>query len=399
MRRSPKPAPAWREVFPVFLRLGLTSFGGPIAHLAYFRNEFVERRRWLDEARYADLVALCQILPGPTSSQTGIALGLMRAGTAGAIAAFAGFTAPSAIAMILFGYGVTVLPGVASSAALHGLKIVAVAVVAQAVLLMARTLTPDWPRRILAVFAAILATASPAAFGQIAVIVLGGIAGVLFLRGMVHSGAGVSVPVSSRTAWASLALYVLLLALLPLAAKITGDRTVAVVEGFYRAGALVFGGGHVVLPLLQSATVDQGLVANGDFLAGYGAAQALPGPLFAFAAYLGTVMTKVPNGWQGGVIALLAIFLPSFLLVFGMLPVWSKLQTHKQARSALSGINAAVVGLLAAALYDPVFTGSIFSVADFALAAAAFLLLTASRTPAWLVVMLGAGFAAVIGLG
>lgn len=396
MLRSPPPN-AWREVFLVFLRLGLTSFGGPVAHLAYFRNEFVEKRRLLDESAYADLVALCQFLPGPTSSQVGFALGLMRAGPAGAFAAFAGFTAPSAIAMILFGYGVVLLPGVASSAALHGLKIVAVAIVAQAVLLMARTLAPDVPRAIVSALAAVLAIALPSAFGQIAVIVMGGLAGALFLTGPARKADGFNFPLSPAVAAPSLTLFVLLLVFLPLAANLSGDRTLAVIEGFYRAGALVFGGGHLVLPLLQSATVPQGWVANGDFLAGYGAAQAVPGPLFTFAAYLGTVMTSAPNGWFGGLIALFAIFLPSFLLVFGVVPVWSRLRSFREAQSVLSGINAAVVGLLAASLYDPVFTGAIFTVADFALAVAVFLLLTVARAPSWLAVILGAGIAVFLG--
>jgi chromate transporter len=398
MPRS-QPQNAWREVFLVFLRLGLTSFGGPVAHLAYFRNEFVEKRHWLDESAYADLVALCQFLPGPTSSQAGIALGLMRAGPAGAFAAFTGFTLPSAIAMILFGYGVVLLPGVASSAVLHGLKIVAVAIVAQAVLLMARTLAPDLPRAIIAALAVILAIALPSAFGQIAVIVMGGLAGALFLTGTARKTDGFNFPLSPAIATASLSLFAVLLAVLPLAANLSGDRTLAVIDGFYRAGAFVFGGGHVVLPLLQSATVPQGWVANGDFLAGYGAAQAVPGPLFTFAAYLGTVMTSAPNGWSGGLIALFAIFLPSFLLVFGIVPVWNRLRSVRGAQSILSGINAAVVGLLAAALYDPVLTGAIFTVADFALAAAVFLLLMVARCPSWLAVILGAGTAALLGLG
>jgi chromate transporter len=398
---SPVPAGDWREVLRVFFGLGLTSFGGPIAHLAYFRSEFVERRRWLDEAAYAGLVALCQFLPGPTSSQTGIALGLMRAGPMGAFAAFAGFTAPSAIAMILFGYGVARFPGIASGAALHGLKIVAVAVVAQAVVLMARTLTPDLPRAIIAVLAAVFAIAVPSAFGQIAVIATGGIAGVAILTGKARKDGGLPVPVSPSAAAASMAIFLLLLGLLPMAAILSGNRTIAVIDGFYRAGALVFGGGHVVLPLLQSATVPQGWVSSGDFLAGYGAAQAVPGPLFTFAAYLGTVMTSFPNGWIGGLITLFAIFLPSFLLVFGAIPVWNRWRSYDKAQSALSGINAAVVGLLAAALYDPLFTGAIFTVADFALAAAAFLLLNVFRTPPWLAVMLaamlGAGAASLMG--
>jgi chromate transporter len=387
---------AWREVFPAFLRLGLTSFGGPVAHLSYFRAEFVEKRSWLDEAAYADLVALCQFLPGPASSQTGIGLGLMRAGYAGAFAAWLGFTAPSAIAMILFGYGVALFPGLASSAALHGLKIVAVAVVAQAVIAMARALTPDFPRVALALCAAAIALLVPATLGQVATIAAGGVIGWLFLAGRAREGAAIPLRVAPWIAMGAAVLFFLLLVGLPVAARVSGNHTLAVIDGFYRSGALVFGGGHVVLPLLQAFVVPPGWVTNGDFLAGYGTAQGVPGPLFTFAAYLGAAMGPAPNGWLGGLICLAAIFLPSFLLLFGAIPAWSRLRAHAKAQSALAGINAAVVGLLAAALYSPVWTSAIFAPADFVIAVGAFVLLAYWRAPSWLVVVLGAAAASFL---
>lgn len=379
---------AWSEVFPAFLRLGLTSFGGPVAHLGYFRTEFVEKRRWLDEAAYADVVALCQFLPGPASSQTGIALGLMRAGYAGAFAAWLGFTVPSAVAMILFGYGVVRFSGIATSSALHGLKIVAVAVVAQAVIAMGRALTPDLPRLALGLAAGVLALFVPATLGQLVAIGTGAAVGLALLSGRTRTGAALPICIGPRAALAAILLFFLLLIGLPVIATVTGIHTLSMIDGFYRSGALVFGGGHVVLPLLQVTVVPSGWVGNDDFLAGYGAAQALPGPLSTFAAFLGTVMRDSPNGWLGGTICLLAIFLPSFLLVFGALPFWNRLRSNIQAQSALAGINAAVVGLLAAALYNPVWTSAIFSTLDIALAGFAFLLLSC-RVPQWAVVALG----------
>jgi len=381
---------AWREVFLAFLRLGLTSFGGPVAHLGYFRAEFVATRRWLDDAAYADLVALCQFLPGPASSQTGIALGLMRAGFAGAFAAWLGFTAPSAVAMILLGYGVASFPELASSHALHGLKIVAVAVVAQAVIAMARALTPDFSRAIIAACAAAIALLIPAPLGQIAIIAAGAASGYLFLAGVARDGAGLPVRVAPWIAAGAAILFLILLLGLPIATGLSGNRALAVIDGFYRSGALVFGGGHVVLPLLQAAVVPPGWVSNDEFLAGYGAAQGVPGPLFTFAAYLGAAMGQPPNGWLGGLICLAAIFLPSFLLVVGALPAWSRLRAHAAAQSALAGINASVVGLLAAALYDPVWTNAIFTPADFVIGLCAFALLAYWRVPSVLVVILGA---------
>jgi chromate transporter len=388
-------APPQREaaygVFRVFLRLGLTSFGGPVAHLGYFRTEFVDRRRWIDEGGYADLVALCQFLPGPASSQMGMALGLLRAGLGGALAAWLGFTAPSAAAMILFAYGVAGLGDVVGSPALHGLKIVAVAVVAQAVWSMARSLAPDRSRATLAVLAAALALLVPSTLGQVAAIAAGGIAGWGFLAGGDgHESASLSVPVGRVGALTALAAFFALLVALPILAAISGDHTLALLDSFYRTGALVFGGGHVVLPLLQAAVVPPGWIGNDAFLAGYGAAQAVPGPLFTFAAYLGAAMGPAPNGWQGGLLCLVAIFLPSFLLVIGTLPFWDALRRRASAQAALKGVNAAVVGLLLAALYRPVWTSAILAPADFTLALGAFLMLALWRVPPWLVVILGA---------
>lgn len=385
------------EILRVFLRLGLTSFGGPVAHLGYFRAEFVERRRWLDEAAYADIVALCQFLPGPASSQTGICIGILRAGLPGALCAWLGFTAPSALAMIAFGYGVAAFGHVTDSAWLHGLKIVAVAVVAQAVWGMARNLCPDRERATIAIAAAMVALAIPSAPGQIGAIAVGGLIGRGLLRGAPppeQRPLAVRLPRS----WSviTLAAFFALLLGLPLLAKAVPSHTLALVASFYRSGALVFGGGHVVLPLLQSSVVPPGWVTNDAFLAGYGAAQAVPGPLFTFAAYLGTVMGPAPNGWLGGLICVAAIFLPSFLLLIGALPFWDTLRRRPGVQSALRGVNAAVVGLLLAALYRPVWTSAIFGSADFAIGILAFLLLTFWAAPPWLVVIFGAVAASVV---
>lgn len=379
------------EVLRVSLRLGLTSFGGPVAHLGYFRDEYVVRRKWLDEATYADLVALCQFLPGPASSQVGIAIGQLRAGALGALAAWTGFTLPSAIALVLFGYGVDSFGGALGAGWLHGLKVVAVAVVAQAVLGMMRNLAPDRERATLAVVAAAIVLAFPNAFGQIGAIVLGGVTGIVLLRGATPAdGATLPVTVSRRTGAFLLALFVILLVGLPLVAAAVPSQSVKLLDTFYRAGALVFGGGHVVLPLLQASVVPPGWVTNDAFLAGYGAAQAVPGPLFTFAAYLGAVMGPQPNGWAGAALCLVAVFLPSFLLVIGTLPFWDALRRRPLAQAALRGVNAAVVGLLIAALYNPVWTAGIANAYDVALAAAAFLLLFMWQTPPWLVVVLSA---------
>jgi chromate transporter len=382
---------SWIEVLVVFLRLGLTSFGGPIAHLGYFQNEFVVRRRWLDDRTYADLVALCQFLPGPASSQVGIAVGLLRAGYAGALAAWTGFTLPSAIALVLFALGIKYLGDVSGAGWLHGLKVVAIAVVAQALLSMMRSLTPDRMRATIAIAATVLVLAVPSAWGQIGAIVLGGIWGVLVLRiDAPAENAHVPLRVSRRTGAIVLLIFFALLIGLPLLASTTVSQTAQLFDAFYRAGSLVFGGGHVVLPLLQASVVPPGWVTNDAFLAGYGAAQAVPGPLFTFAAYLGAVIGPGPNGLLGAVICLVAIFLPSFLLVIGALPFWEQLRRLPTAQALLHGVNASVVGLLLAALYSPVWTAGIKGPYDFALAVVAFLLLFMWRMPPWLVVVLSA---------
>ena len=381
----------WPEVLAVFFRLGLTSFGGPVAHLGYFRAEFVERRRWLDEQSYVDLVALCQFLPGPASSQVGIGTGLLRAGIPGALAAWVGFTLPSAVAMVLFAYGLGTLEDALGTGWLHGLKIAAVAVVAQAVWGMAQSLCPDRARATLAVMAAVVVLLAPSALGQIGAIAAGGVIGLALLRDDAGApGSALDVPIGRGFALACLALFFALLAGLPLLAAAVPSQPLALIDSFYRSGSLVFGGGHVVLPLLQAEVVPRGWVTNDAFLAGYGAAQAVPGPLFTFAAYLGAVMRPEPNGWLGATICLVAIFLPSFLLVFGALPFWAALRGAPRAQAALRGINAAVVGLLLAALYRPVWVNAIFAPADFALAIAAFLALAVWKVPPWLVVVLAA---------
>jgi chromate transporter len=394
--RSTAAGGTWREVLAVFLRLGLTSFGGPVAHLGYFREEFVRRRHWLDDASYADLVALCQFLPGPASSQVGLAVGLARAGYAGALAAWIGFTLPSALIMALVGYGIGAFD-LAGSGVLRGLKAAAVAVVAQAVLGMMRTLAPDRPRATLAVVAAIAALAVPSSLGQIGAIALGAVVGMMALRdgGEIAPGA-LPLAVTRAVATVLLVLFFALLVGLPLLAAAVPVQGLKEFAAFYRAGSLVFGGGHVVLPLLQASVVPPGWVTEDAFLAGYGAAQALPGPLFTFAAYLGTVMRLPPSGAIGALICLVAIFLPSFLLVIGALPFWDALRKRPWAQSALTGVNAAVVGLLLAALYQPVWTVGITSAEDFALAIAAFLLLFMWQTPPWLVVIFSAAAGALI---
>lgn len=385
------------EIFLVFLKLGLTSFGGPVAHLGYFRDEFVTRRRWLSDHAYTDLVALCQFLPGPASSQVGIALGLMRGGLPGALASWLGFTLPSAVALVLFGLMLTRPAAAADGAWLHGLKVVAVAVVAQALWGMGRSLCPDRARASIAVAAAMTVGGWPGALGQIGVILAGGMAGWLWLSpvGTVpHTP--LPVPLRRRTGAAVLGVFFALLVALPVIARHSDSHALQSFDSFYRAGALVFGGGHVVLPLLQAQVVPSGWVPDDLFLAGYGAAQAVPGPLFTFAAYLGAVSSQAPAGWAGAALALTAIFLPAFLLVIGTLPLWESVRRHPALRRAMLGVNAAVVGLLLAAFYQPVWTSAIRSAADFALAASAFLLLVFWRVPPWLVVMLCAA-AGVLG--
>ncbi|QAX85433.1 chromate transporter [Pseudomonas sp. DTU12.3] len=378
---------AW-SVFLIFLRLGLTSFGGPIAHLGYFHNEFVTRRRWLSEHSYADLVALCQFLPGPASSQVGMALGLSRAGYRGALAAWAGFTLPSATILIVLALGIARYASAISPGALHGLKVVAVAVVAQAVWSMARNLCTDGPRVALMAIAACVALLAPSAWGQVGVIVIAALAGlVLFKPRQRVEPDALPITISQRSGAICLILFLVLLVGLPLVAERLPYQSVALVDAFYRAGALVFGGGHVVLPLLQAEVVPAGWVGNETFLAGYGAAQAVPGPLFTFAAFLGASMTVTPSGWLGGVICLLAIFAPSFLLVVGALPFWQQLRRNTRAQAALAGVNAAVVGLLLAALYQPVWTSAILVPQDLVLALVALIALMFWKLPPWLVVL------------
>jgi chromate transporter len=388
-----------RSVFGVFLRLGLTSFGGPIAHLGYYRTEFVERRRWLSEATYADLVALCQLLPGPASSQVGFAVGLSRGGLLGGVAAWLGFTLPSAVAMVLFAQGAAALTGPLSTGMLHGLQVAAVAVVAQAVWSMARNLCPDRPRATIAVVATLVVIAAPTAIGQIAAILAGAAAGGWLCREAppVAPSARLSVPVPRTLAVVALAGFALLLIGLPIAAAVSPVPAVAVAEAFYRAGALVFGGGHVVLPLLHASVVEPGWVSEDAFLSGYGAAQAVPGPLFTFAAYLGATMPAPPSGWPGGTLCLVAIFLPGLLLVLGVLPFWASLGRRALMQASLRGVNAAVVGVLLGALYDPVWTKGIGGPADFALALVAFALLVIWKAPPWVAVLVSAAGGAALG--
>lgn len=384
-------------VFKVFLKLGLTSFGGPIAHLAYFREEFVERRKWMNDRVYADLVALCQFTPGPASSKVGIGIGLAAAGLPGAIAAWLAFTAPSAIALLLFAYGIDAFADRLDAGWLHGLKVVAVAVVAQAVWGMARNLCPDAPRFTLAVVASIIAMMWPTSLGQVAAIAVGAIVGCAFLGAKTDdTHVDMRIALGKSAGAASLVLFFALLFGLPAANAIYHNQALALVDSFYRSGSLVFGGGHVVLPLLQSEVVPPGWVSNDAFLAGYGAAQAVPGPLFTFAAYLGSIMGPEPNGWQGALLCTVAIFLPAFLLTIGVLPFWDDLRRLKPVRSTLVGVNAAVVGLLLAALYHPVWTSAIKAPADFALGVAAFALLVSWKVPPWLVVVLTAAAGSLI---
>ncbi|MFS2041521.1 chromate efflux transporter [Agrobacterium tumefaciens] len=377
------------EVFMAFLKLGVTSFGGPIAHLGYFRDELVVRRKWIDEAGYADLVALCQFLPGPASSQVGFALGLLRAGPLGALAAWMAFTLPSAILLLLFAMVAASIEGPVGNGLLHGLKIVAVAVVAQAVWGMAKSLAPDRQRASIALVGIICVVFVAGAFGQILALALGAIAGLFFCRSeAARQASHLAFRVPKSVGYIALATFALLLAFLPVFAAMAGSQGLSLFDAFYRAGALVFGGGHVVLPLLQSAVVSTGWVTEDAFIAGYGATQAVPGPLFTFAAYLGAVAGPQPNGIAGAVIALVAIFLPGMLLLVGALPFWEEFRKHLLAQAAMRGANAAVVGILWAALYDPVWTSAIFMPKDFALALTGFILLTVWKTPPWIVVVI-----------
>ncbi|MCZ7471804.1 chromate efflux transporter [Agrobacterium sp. O3.4] len=387
------------EVFAAFLKLGVTSFGGPIAHLGYFRDELVVRRKWIDEAGYADLVALCQFLPGPASSQVGFALGLLRAGPLGALMAWTAFTLPSAVLLLLFATIAASIEGPVGTGLLHGLKIVAVAVVAQAVWGMAKSLAPDRQRASIALSGIVCVVFLAGAFGQILALAVGAVAGLVFCRnGAVREAAHLQFRVPKSVGYIALAAFILLLGLLPLLAAVAGSQGLSLFDAFYRAGALVFGGGHVVLPLLQSEVVATGWVTEDAFIAGYGATQAVPGPLFTFAAYLGAVVGPQPNGVFGAAIALVAIFLPGMLLLIGALPFWEGFRRHLLAQAAMRGANAAVVGILGAALYDPVWTSAIFTSKDFTLALAGFILLTVWKAPPWVVVVICAAGGVLLAL-
>ena len=387
------------EVLRAFLKLGLTSFGGPIAHLGYFREEFVVRRRWLDDATYTDLVALCQFLPGPASSQVGFSIGLLRAGYPGGLTAWIGFTLPSAILLVSFAFGAAELNGPIGLGLVHGLKLVAVAIVAQAVAGMARSLCPDRPRASIAAAAAVVILVSGSSIAQIAVIMMGALVGRWLCREDASAQAladacastpVLAIPVSRKAGMVSLAAFALLLIGLPVARRLGAGSAIALFDSFYRSGALVFGGGHVVLPLLREAFVAPGWVGDGTFLAGYAAAQAVPGPLFTFAAFLGAVAIPSPHGLAGASLGLIAIFLPGMLILVGTLPFWNALRARAGARAAMRGVNAAVVGLLAAALYTPVWTSSVKTTADLGVAILGFVALTVWRASALWVVILGA---------
>jgi chromate transporter len=381
------------EVLLAFAKLGVSCFGGPIAHIGYFRQEFVVRRHWLDERTYADLVALCQFLPGPASSQVGFSLGLMRAGYLGGLAAWVAFTLPSATALVLFAYGASALNGEIGSGLLHGLKLVAVAIVAQAVWGMARTLCPDRARASIAAIAALIILLSSSSITQIGAIIFGGVAGLWLCRNPATTSSDqghMLVPISRPAGLLALAVFFLLLIALPVLSKLTHSQGVALFEAFYRSGALVFGGGHVVLPLLREATVAQGWVTDDVFLAGYGAAQAVPGPLFTFSAYLGAVMGPSPNGLAGAAISLIGIFVPGILALVAALPFWETFRKRASAQAVMHGVNAAVVGLLGAALYNPVWTTSVNGPGDFAIALVGFVLLTVWEAPPLVVVAVSA---------
>ena len=390
------------EVLLAFGKLGVSCFGGPIAHIGYFRDEFVVRRRWLDEHTYADLVALCQFLPGPASSQVGFSIGLMRGGYLGGLAAWTAFTLPSAIVLILFAYGANALQGPIGTGLLHGLKLVAVAIVAQAVWGMARTLAPDRERASIAAIAALIILFSSASVAQMGAIALGGVAGLWLCRTAPPASTKkghMSIPVSRRIGLFALTAFFILLFGLPVVTAVSHSQAVALFDAFYRSGALVFGGGHVVLPLLREATVTPGWVSDDAFLAGYGAAQAVPGPLFTFSAYLGAVMKPSPHGIVGAVVSLIAIFLPGILVLMGTLPFWEAFRRRVTAQAAMRGVNAAVVGLLGAALYNPVWTSAVKAPGDFGLALVGFVLLTVWQAPPLVVVAISALGGMALALG
>lgn len=387
MKQSGQLLKNWLEILLVSTRLGLTSFGGPVAHLGYFHEEYVRRRKWMDEKSYADLVALCQFLPGPASSQVGIGIGIVRGGVIGGIISFLGFTLPSVLALIIFATFLHSF-GVEDAGWINGLKIVAVAVVFHAVLGMAKNFTPDIQTKTLALFALVLTLLIPSAYSQIAAILIAGIIGFILNRkeNMGKLEPTVSFPISKRLGYICLGLFFAILFLLPIVRNLTSSNWIALFDSFYRSGSLVFGGGHVVLPLLEQEFVPTGWISEQEFLAGYGATQAVPGPLFTFAAYIGTVI----NGWQGGLFATFAIFLPAFLLVLGVLPFWDSLRQNPKIKAALIGVNASVVGILLSALYHPIWTSSIFEPIDFALAAILFSMLAFFKLPPWVVVLTGA---------
>jgi chromate transporter len=388
---APESSGTVAEVFAVFARLGLTCFGGPIAHLGYFHEEFVVRRKWLDEKTYADLVALCQFLPGPASSQVGFSIGLLRARYLGALAAWTGFTLPSAVALVLFAYGAGELGGPIGSGILHGLRLVAVAIVAQAIWGMARTLCPDRERAGIATIVALIMLFSNASIAQIGTITFGAIAGLWLCRTKAPSASSrIALPVSRTVGVVALSAFFIFLIGLPILQAAVDTPGLVLFDAFYRSGALVFGGGHVVLPLLREAFVGPGWVSDDTFLAGYGAAQAVPGPLFTFAAYLGAVVSPSPHGVRGAVLGLIGIFLPGMLILLGTLPFWNSFRERSGAQAAMRGINAAVVGLLVAALYNPLWVTSVKTLGDFAIALVGFVLLTAWRAPPLLVVTVGA---------
>jgi len=374
------------EIFLVSTRLGLTSFGGPTAHLGYFHEEYVRRRKWMDEKSYADLVALAQFLPGPASSQVGIGIGVMRAGVLGGVISFIGFTLPSVIALILFALLLTGFH-IGNAGWIHGLKIVAVAVVAHAIMSMARNLAPDLKRKAIALFALIGTLVWQTAFTQVGVILIAAVIGfLLYKQHQENEEVSSQFPIAKSVSAICLLLFFGLLFLLPIIKEITGSYWVAMFDSFYRSGSLVFGGGHVVLPLLEQELVPTGWISEEAFLAGYGATQAVPGPLFTFAAYLGAVM----DGWQGGLIATVAVFLPAFLLILGALPFWDSLRNNPKIKGAIMGVNAAVVGILISAFYNPIWTSSILAPIDFAFASILFSMLVFWKLPPWVIVVTGA---------
>lgn len=378
---------AWR-VFIAFLKLGLTSFGGPIAHLGYFRDEFVGRRKWFSDESYADLVALCQFLPGPASSQVGIAIGLSKAGYRGAFGAWLGFTLPSAIALILFALGIATYSDYVSDGIFEGLKIEAVAIVAQAILGMGKSLCPDTKRVTIMALTACFVLWQPLVWGQMIAIIFSGLVGLtLFQSEPNQKKSFFFVPISPKAGMIWLCLFAMIFIALPILSFIFPSNVLEVIDIFYRTGSLVFGGGHVVLPLLQAELVPSGIIENDIFLAGYGATQAVPGPLFTIASFLGATVESEVSSWVMGFIVLFAIFLPSFLIVFGVLPFWDRLRDHQGARSMMMGVNASVVGILLAAFYQPVWTSSIFNAKDFGLAIVAFIALNYWKTPPWFVVL------------